>query len=120
MVNVNVSSLYPLPFTCGNRRYKEGTEDGYENPKPDWEAAETRACVWWTPTSHETPHEPAGGDRVQADLLLALASEIAVDHRDRFEIDGQPFEVQGIPQDYDHGPFGVSPGRRVVQLKWIG
>lgn len=118
--NVNMKALFPLPFQCGHERYIEGALDAHRNPVKDWSAPEPQPCSWWSPWSRETPHGPIGGDRVQADMQLALDAELQVDHRDRFIIGGQRFEVIGLATDYNHGPFGVSPGRVILNLRWIG
>ncbi|MDM2036074.1 hypothetical protein PP334_19380, partial [Mycobacteroides abscessus] len=63
---------------------------------------------------------PTGGERVVADLVLVVDVAVPVDHRDKFTVEGREFEVIGIPEDYNHGPWGFSPDRLVVALKWVG
>lgn len=117
---VNVARNFPLPFTCQHEAYTPGVVDAYGNTVPGWSAATTRQCVWWTPESGEPSTPPTGGERVSVDAVLVVDSGVPVDHRDRFILDGRRFEVVGLPHDYDHGPFGFSPGRRVVELTWVG
>lgn len=116
----SVKHLFPLPHTCQHEVYQEGVLDAHRNPLKSWRAPTPRNCVWWTPEASETLHAPIGGDRVRVDLVLVLDESVSVDHRDKFTVEGRQFEVIGLPQDYNHGPFGVSPGRLVVELRWTG
>ncbi|MCB1287419.1 MAG: hypothetical protein KDB47_06930 [Mycobacterium sp.] len=110
---------FPLPFTCLHEPYTAGEADAHGNTTPGWGEPAEVACVWWSPSSQEPSSPPTGGDRVAADVVIVVDSGLAVDHRDRFTVDGKPFEVVGLPKDYDHGPFGCSPQRRIVELKWV-
>lgn len=112
--------LFPLPFTCQHEAYTAGVEDLHGNTTPGWSTPVSVACVWWSPSSAEPQSPPTGGDRVAADVVLVVDSTLQVDHRDRFSVDGKRFEVVGLPKDYDHGPFGYSPNRRIIELKWVG
>jgi hypothetical protein len=110
----------PLPFTCGHEIHTPGAVDDHGDSVPVWAAAVERDCFWWMPTTAEPASPPTGGDRVTADVVLVLDSAVPVDHRDRFTVDGKTFEVIGLAADYDHGPYGFAPNRRVVNLKWVG
>lgn len=131
---VSLARYFPLPFTCKHEVYRPGEEDVHGNDVPTWLPAVSRACAWWAPSASEPAQSPTGGDRVIADVVLVLDSAVAVDHRDRFTIagltapvdhDGQivlepkVFTVVGLPKDYNHGPFGFSPDRLVVELKAV-
>ncbi|MFV8169831.1 hypothetical protein [Mycolicibacterium peregrinum] len=62
------------------------------------------------------------------DVVLVVDSAVTVGHLDRFTIpdllnsEGDPMrlDVVGLPKDYNHGPFGFSPDRVVVELKAVG
>lgn len=115
---------FPLPFTCLREAYTDGVKDAHGNTVPGWLDPVSVACVWWSPENRDTSMEPAsgptGGDRVIMDVILVVDSSVPVDHRDKFTVDQKRFEVVGLPKDYNHGPFGVSPDRLVVELKWVG
>ena len=53
------------------------------------------------------------------DLVLVLDSAVTVDHRDKFTVEGKKFEVVGLPKDFNHGPWGFSPDRLVIELKAV-
>lgn len=108
--------MTPLPFTCLHGAYLAGAKDSHGNDIAGWADPVPQPCFWWSNSSAE----PVGSDQVSVDLSLVVDSALAVDHRDRFTIDGHDYEVVGLPKDYDHGPFGFSPRRRVIELKWIG
>lgn len=109
-------TVFPLPFTCAHERYVPGSVDAHGNTTAAWAAAVEVACVWWSPSSAEPSGAPTGGRSLAVDVVLVIDSAVDVDHRDRFTIEGRRFEVVGVPQDYEHGPFGIAPGRRVVEL----
>ncbi len=117
--------MFPLPFSCQHEAYIATTQDEHGNAVPEWAAPVAVACFWWAPTPlHarlvEPAQPPTGGDLLRVDLSLVVDSAVAVNHRDMFAVDGRRFEVIGLPQDYDHGPFGFVPNRRIIALKWTG
>lgn len=109
----------PLPFTVQHEVYTPGPKDANGNPKPGWASAVARACFWWDPASTEPLQGPTGGSTAIADRVLVLDAAVAVDHRDRFVWGSQRYEVNGLPKDYNHGPFGYTPNRVVVELKGV-
>ncbi|SKF90789.1 hypothetical protein [Mycobacteroides abscessus] len=111
---------FPLPFKCEHLAYVPGAENSHGNPEGDWAEPVERDCFWWDPSSLEMPTPPTGGTRVVADRYLVVDSSGPVDHRDKFKVNGHEFTVIGLPQDYNHGPFGFSPDRLVIELKWVG
>lgn len=117
---VSLARYFPLPFTCSHERYTAGDENTHGNATPGWAQPVPVSCVWWTPASSEPGQPPTGGERVIADLVLVVDVAVPVDHRDKFTVEGRKFEVIGIPEDYSHGPWGFSPDRLVIALKWVG
>lgn len=119
--------LFPLPFTCLHEAYTPGVEDEHGNTTPGWLDPVSVACVWWAPSSQEPALGPTGGDRVVADVVLVVDSAVSVSHLDHFMISevldtsGNParLEVIGLPKDYNHGPWGFSPDRLVIELKAV-
>ena len=124
---VSLARYFPLPFTCQHEAYTPGVEDDHGNTVPGWLNPVAVACVWWAPSSQEPALGPTGGDRVVADVVLVVDSAVSVSHLDRFTIpgllnsNGEPtrLDVIGLPKDYNHGPFGFSPDRIVVELKAV-
>lgn len=117
---VNLAQFFPLPFTCQWEHYTAGVEDDHGNTAPDWADPVDVACAWQPGATSEPLSAPTGGDLVSVDLTLFVDSGLMVDQRDRFTVDGHRFEVIGLPKDYDHGGFGDAPGRKVLELKWVG
>ena len=111
--------LTPLPFSCLHESYIPGGEDGHGNTIAGFEEPVEVACMWWPVNTEEPPGPPTGSERVVAERALVIDVKVAVDHRDRFIFDGQRFEVTGIPQNYDFGPFGFAPNRQVVELRMV-
>ena len=120
----------PLPFSCGHAAYRAGATNGHGNAKPDWADPVPVDCFWWDPSSIEPLQGPTGGDTAIADRVLVVDSAVAIDQRDRFVFtgakfavdalpDGERFNVDALPADYNHGPFGYSPNRLVINLKRV-
>lgn len=114
-------TLFPLPFTCQHERYVKGIKDADGNEIPDWAIPVVVQCVWWPEDSQrQFGDESVSNEQASIDLNLVVDSSVVVDQRDRFTVDGRPFEVVGLPQDYDHGPFGFRPNRKLLKLRWVG
>lgn len=111
--------LTPLPFTSLHLAYTPGEVDGHGNTLPGWAEEVSVASIWWPLNTSEPAGPPTGSDRVVAELALVVDIGVVVDHRDRFIVQGQVFEVTGLPKEYDHGPFGFTPNRQVVELRMV-
>lgn len=107
---------FPLPWTAGHQVYSEGADDAHGNPVQSWATAVNVPAIWWSPSSTEPA--VAGHDRVQVDVVLVVASSLAVSAHDRFVLDGQEYDVIGFPEDYNHGPY-KTPGRKPVNLQRV-
>lgn len=124
---MSLARYFPLPFTCQHEAYTPGVEDDHGNTVPGWLDPVAVACAWWAPSSQEPALGPTGGDRVVADVVLVVDSAVSVSHLDHFMISevldtsGNParLEVIGLPKDYNHGPWGFSPDRLVIELKAV-
>jgi hypothetical protein len=112
-------SLFPLPFTCLHLQYTAGEEDNHGNTTPGWLDPVDVACMWWPVSSSEPAGPPTGSERVVGELALVVDVSVQVDHRDRFTVQGQVFEVNGLAKNYNFGPFGFTPNRKVVELRMV-
>ena len=93
-------------------KYIGTTTNEFGNETPSWASTPRRVSVYgWAPAG--TNESNASRQTVTADLDLFAPSGFALDPRDRVRILGQTYEVQGVVEDYDHGPFGFTPGCRV-------
>lgn len=102
-------------WTVQHRLYSEATET--MSPRgvrqTTWGAWHDREVYGWAPpTTREARSE---GTVVQDVDLEIYAPTFPVDHRDQFRVLGKTYDVEGDPGDYDHGPFGYTPGM-VVRL----
>ena len=116
-----MSELIPLPFTCQHAVYTpEVALDDHGNAVAGWADGVAVSCFWWPGGTAEPFGTPTGSEQATADLTLVVDSTVVVDHQDRFTVNGKTFEVFGLPKEYDHGPFGYTPGTQAVELKWVG
>ena len=119
--------IIPLPFAAKHHAYTPGVENEDGNTVPGHLDPVSVACFWWNPSREEPQAGPVNTDRVTADVVIAVDSALQVDSRDYFTIaelknrNGDPIrlDVVGLPKNYDKGPFGFSPGRRIVELKAV-
>mgnify|MGYP006278550203 CR=1 FL=1 len=116
---LRVVRVIPLPFTCLHSPYVPGGEDAHGNTIPEWLDPVEVACIWWPVNSSEPPGPPTGSERVVAELSLVVDVSVGVDHRDRFTVEGQLFEATRQPKEYDHGPWGFTPNRQIVELRMV-
>lgn len=99
---------FPTPHSVTIITRTEGEPDAYGNP---------------TVTTTETPWEvygwgPGGSSeltgwsaQVTADLAVyGPQPPTAITSTSSIRVDGVEHEVEGVPQDFDHGPFGYTPG----------
>lgn len=109
----------PLPWEAGHRKWVAGAVDPEWGTVTEGHHADPVSvdCFWWTPSSDEPAQQ--GHSRVVADLVLVVDSTIQVDSTDLFEIGGKAWEVIGEVKDYNHGPFGFSPDRLVIECRRV-
>ena len=109
----------PLPFSCAHESYSGEEIDGHGNVAPKWLDPVDVSCFWWSDSSEEPDGPPTGSERVVEELFLVVDAALVVDHRDKFTVTGRRFAVNGLPKEYDHGPFGFAPTRQVVALRSV-
>lgn len=129
----NLARHFPLPFTAQHHAYTAGQVNEHGNTTPGHLPPLPVRCVWWAPSSDEPQTGAINTERATADLVLVVDSALQVDSRDYFTFaehtqsdSDDPagrvpvrFDVNGFPKDYDHGPWGFSPGRRIIELKAV-
>jgi hypothetical protein len=87
-------------------------EDAYGNIVDAWDVtARTERVYGWAPAG--TNESNASRHTVTADLELFAPPGFTLDSRDHVRVLGKTYEVEGDVEDYDHGPFGYTPGIRV-------
>lgn len=107
---------FPLNQTIGHKVWSAGSVDTHGNPVDTWAAAVDLAVYGYGPPAVRAETEP-GGTQVISHLEV-YGPSTPVDPRDRFVVDGILYEVAGESNDWDHGPFGYTPGV-VVRLKRV-
>lgn len=110
--------MIPLPFTCLHGAYTAGVPDDHGDTTSGWAAGVSTPCIWWPGASTEPFAAPTGSEQVQVDITVVIDSAVVVDHRDRFTVDGQTFDVVGQPKSWDHGPWWA-PNRQAVELQRV-
>ena len=107
----------PLPWEAQILRWQSDALDAFGNPVEGFGPPVAFDCFWWSPSSSEPSLQ--GHDRVVADLVVVAAADFVCGHRDRIIVGGREYDVAGEPKDYNHGPFGFSPDRVVIECKAV-
>lgn len=109
---------FPLPHTVQHLAYAGTARNSRGNTVDVWASPVDVAAFWHTGPTHEP--QIAGHERVRVDAKVYVASSVTVSSKDKFVLPGRgEFEVEGEPEDYDHGPFGFTPGVVVVNLRRV-
>ena len=91
--------------------------DAHGNPIRRWAEPEVRKVFGW----HQlTAEELAEQGINRSTRRLAVLAPWQPSIGDRVKILGTTFEVDGEPQDWDHGPFAFQPGYRFYMEVWHG
>lgn len=110
-------TTYPTRFTVGVMTYTEGAVDDFGDPEDVWSTPAEVPVYGWAPAATGEPFE-ANRDVVTWDLDLYAPSGFTVGPRDRVVVLGVEYEVEGVVESFDFGPFGFTPGCR-VRLKRV-
>lgn len=111
------SPFIPTPHTVEVFREGELEEDRFGNLRPgpgEWWSI--KVASWWV---HRTEEQSEDSVLRTVDLLTMhtpIGQEPGPSSKVRLP-DGSVWEVQGNPEDYNHGPFGFVPGLMVVNCK---
>lgn len=88
--------------------------DGHGNEIDDYaDPDEKKVFGWEPPRSSEPPL--AGHDRVVVDIKLYAPRSMGAEEHDRVVLDGEEYDVVGVPEDPNNNSFW-SPGLVTVNL----
>lgn len=111
---------YPTPYTVTRASFTPGTTDAHGNATDTWATAASVAVHGWAPASADKEPFESGRSPVVRDLDLYAPSGTVSAPRDRWTVDGTPYESVGHEEDYTHGPFGWAAGVRINLLRVEG
>lgn len=92
--------------------------DDYGNPIPGEPIEDEQAVYGWAPAG--TSEFDDRQEQVTHDLDLYAPPGFRVTAADRVRVVGDVYEVEGRVQDFNHGPFGFTPGVRVKLRRVTG
>jgi len=112
---------FPTPYTVGVRMYGEAGDDGFGNPVESWSDPVDVPVYGVAPGTPGEDYEPG---RIASNIPMVVigpSSSLAdVSARDLIVWAGKEYEVDGVPEDFDHGPFGFEPGCRIRMIRVEG
>ena len=111
---------FPLPFTLGLRRYAGVDVDEHNNEVEVWAPPVKQAAAFYLADSTE-PASPGNAQRLVADAIAFVDISVAVKPHDHVVIPelGGEFDVEGLPQNWNYGPWGYQPDRLVLALRRV-
>lgn len=112
--------MIPTPYTVTREVYTPGAADAHNNVTDAWAAAIPVLVHGWAPASADKEPFESGRSPVVRDLDLYAPSGTVSAPRDRWTVDGTPYESVGHEDDYTHGPFGWAAGVRINLLRVEG
>lgn len=99
-----------LAQTIKHEAFDGSQRDSRGNVIEAWKPAVDVAVFGWHTGKSAEPQIP-GHERVTVDGQVFAPESWKPQPRDRVILPGAGrFEVQGFPEDYNHGPFGYRPG----------
>lgn len=106
----------PLRFKVTRERPGSGKPDKLGNIKYSKVVEEVPVAGWYVPSSDETI---AGRNERRTVEIVLIGRSGDFKPEDVVNIEGYPerLKVDGFPRNYDHNPFGWSPGFEIVDLK---
>lgn len=108
-----MTAIFPTMFAVSLLTTQPGPEDEHGNPTTEW-VEDVRPVYGWGPPRGREP-KTAGQQALVVDLELFVPPEWTSKPDDLVVVDGQQYEQVGPVLDYNHGPFGFTPGS-VVNL----
>lgn len=111
---------YPTPYVVQRHAYRGEVErDSHGNPVPSWEPPVDVAVYGWAVPASAEP-KLAGRERVTVTLELFAPPETPSQPLDRWAVSGELYDAVGEVEDYNHGPFGWTPGVVINLTRWEG
>lgn len=111
-------SMFPKRHQVLVSKRSESGKDAHGNPVESWGPPEPHMVYGWAvPSADEVIREAQTGVKRDLDIY---ADEPLTGHRDKVTVSGSEFMAQGDPRDFNHGPFGFTPGYVIVLEKVDG
>lgn len=100
---------FPLAQTLTHRVMTSGGTDDYGDPLPPTASDVDVPVYGWGPATMTEPPE-VGRSQVAWSMDIFAPSSWVPAPADRVLLAGVEFEVVGHPENWDTGPFGLTPG----------
>lgn len=111
--------MIPALFDVGHKQYTEGVEDAHGNVTPGWLPPVTKKFVTFATFTADEP-AIAGHSRDEVDCGIIVYPDFGpVNPMDRMVIDGQEYEVVGVPERNDKAWWDCSIRNWVIGLKQV-
>ena len=108
-------TVFPAPWPVQHEAY--APTDGPRGRVDGWAPPTIRYVIGWAQPASREPRS-AGVAALVVDLELYVGPEWRSGENDRITVDGERFLQEGLVADYNHGPFGFTPGG-VVHLRRV-
>lgn len=112
------SLKFPLRWSVSVSRWSWGEKDKYGNREKVFGPFVDRKVYGWAPPGVEEEMYSANRDYIIQDLDVYAPRGFDIGPDDRMVIAGETFRVLGGSRDFNHGPFGFTPGD-VIRVKRV-
>jgi hypothetical protein len=110
----------PTPYTVQREPFQAGAQDPLGNPVKAWGPPEPVLVHGWGPPSPDSRSGEPARDDVERDLDIYAPAGTPGGPRDRWTLDGVPYEQVGYDEDFTRGPWQWAAGVRISVLRSEG
>lgn len=109
-------------FTVQTQKRVLGEPDRYGEREESWEPPVDQKVYGWSPPGPDEEFVRASRDAVVQDLNVYVPPGFDCSADDLIVVGGLTYRASGDPRDYNHGPFGFTPGLvvRATRVKELG
>src|SRR5699024_1951858 len=114
--------MFPAPFTVQTEEHYLTEPNRIGERESAWHPPVDQKVYGWDPPGPEEEIFSASRDAVIHDLNVYVPPGFVFGDQDYMTIQGERFRAVGGLRDYNHGPFGFTPGlvARVKRVKENG
>lgn len=108
--------MFPEPYKVGYRK-RSSRHDGMSQVESWADPVDLPVIAIAPPVQDDVTRPERTGYTHVLDLYMVSSPS---GHRDKFVVHGEEYFAEGVPDDFNFGPFGFKPGVRVRLMKAVG
>lgn len=108
--------MFPEPHTVGYMK-RSAAHDGMSEVESWSDPVDLPVIAIAPPEQDDITRPERTGYTHVLDLYMKSSPS---GHRDKFVVHGEEYSAEGVPDNFNFGPFGFNPGVRVRLMKAVG